>query len=290
MQTRDSQKALTAEILCKAAFSGDIDTVSHIVQRFGADNEIMNHTQESGETALILAAMRGQTEIVRILLLASSLNPSATNHTTALAGNTALHLAASNGQTDIVKLLAADARSMANLTNARGETALILSTIWCTSAVNNIAKMTNVDPNIKDHHQRSALYYAIARLNKFTPGNRLPAHIATLLALPGIQVNILNHKGWSLLMVAAAKGHMPTVRALLDAGADPSYRARNGFTPAKIAFYAEHTDILKLIETCANEERAHVSAMQPTSKLGLFADASDTPKNSDDVVVKIIKP
>lgn len=226
-----------------------------------------------------MAALHDKPEVITVLLTASAINLNATCKSGPRAGDSAILVAASNGFSEIVKLLAADTRTLPNLSNTRGETALILSSIWCLSAISDVAKMPSIEPNLKDNHQRSALYYAIARLTRFTPPNALPAHIAALLAMPGIEVNTLNRKEWSLLMVAVAKGNLPTVRALLEAGADPCYRISNGFTPERIAFYAEQVEIKRLIDSYAEKKPAQRIATPLAKRLSIFAKVGEDNHN-----------
>jgi len=275
MNTRQERKAVALSLFNAVALLGDLNQVRAIVDEFGDDPEVMNAATATGETSLILAVLGGHTEVVNILLTARELNRNATSQAGAHTGLNALMLAACYGKDKIVEMLAIDGRTTPNHANARGETALILASIWCLPAVPVLTKMHNILPNLVDQHQHSALYFAIIRLSKFTPADELPAHIAALLAMPGIELETKNKKEWSPLMIAAGKGHLPTVRALLEAGADPCYCLENGYTAAKIAYYAKHTNVMQLIETYAAEKRAPSETTLSTSQLGLFATAAE---------------
>ncbi|VDP15274.1 unnamed protein product [Soboliphyme baturini] len=51
----------------------------------------------------------------------------------------------------------------------------------------------------------------------------------------GVQVNCLKRGDWTPLMLACIGGHEPVVRCLMDAGADPYYRNKDGITAFHLA-------------------------------------------------------
>jgi ankyrin repeat protein len=60
----------------------------------------------------------------------------------------------------------------------------------------------------------------------------------------GVDPNLSNHKGDSLVMLAAYHGHGDTVRALLERGADPDRANDHGQTPLAGAVFKGETDVV----------------------------------------------
>ncbi|KAH6909853.1 hypothetical protein BKA70DRAFT_1399718 [Coprinopsis sp. MPI-PUGE-AT-0042] len=74
--------------------------------------------------------------------------------------------------------------------------------------------------------------------------------VKLLLAHPGIQVNLVNDRGFSALMLAANWGHASVVRQLLDAPhIDSAIRSVEvGHTAMSIALARGHTDVVQLLQ------------------------------------------
>jgi ankyrin repeat protein len=60
----------------------------------------------------------------------------------------------------------------------------------------------------------------------------------------GVSPNLSNHKGDSLVMLAAYHGHSETVRALLGRGADPNRPNDHGQTPLAGAVFKGETEVI----------------------------------------------
>jgi uncharacterized protein len=63
----------------------------------------------------------------------------------------------------------------------------------------------------------------------------------------GLTPNLRNHRGDSLLMLAAYHGHLETVRVLLQHRADPDLRNANGQTPVAGAAFKGDLPMIKLL-------------------------------------------
>jgi uncharacterized protein len=63
----------------------------------------------------------------------------------------------------------------------------------------------------------------------------------------GVAVDLTNHKGDSLLMLAAYHGHAETVQALLQRGADPNRANDRGQTPLAGAVFKAEVDVLRVL-------------------------------------------
>lgn len=78
----------------------------------------------------------------------------------------------------------------------------------------------------------------------------------------GVSPNLANHKGDTLLMLAAYHGHADTVRALVRRGADPNRANDRGQTPVAGAVFKGETDVIRaLVEAGADPAAGHPSAL-----------------------------
>jgi ankyrin repeat protein len=78
----------------------------------------------------------------------------------------------------------------------------------------------------------------------------------------GVAVNLANHKGESLLMLAAYHGHAATVQALLHRGADPDRPNDRGQTPLAGAVFKGESDVVRaLVAGGADPDAGRPSAL-----------------------------
>ncbi|EMC93923.1 hypothetical protein BAUCODRAFT_36379 [Baudoinia panamericana UAMH 10762] len=77
----------------------------------------------------------------------------------------------------------------------------------------------------------------------------------------GIPVNLTNHKGDTLLMLASYHGHLDTVEMLLQKGADANVLNERGQSPVAGAVFKGYDDIVKKMV----EAGADIHAGQPNA-------------------------
>jgi uncharacterized protein len=78
----------------------------------------------------------------------------------------------------------------------------------------------------------------------------------------GVDPNLSNHKGDSLVMLAAYHGHAAAVAALLERGADPNRPNDHGQTPLAGAVFKDEPDIISaLVAGGADPEAGQPSAV-----------------------------
>jgi ankyrin repeat protein len=78
----------------------------------------------------------------------------------------------------------------------------------------------------------------------------------------GVDANLSNHKGDSLVMLAAYHGHAATVSALLAHGADPNRPNDRGQTPLAGAVFKDEPDVITaLVAGGADPEAGQPSAV-----------------------------
>ena len=85
----------------------------------------------------------------------------------------------------------------------------------------------------------------------------------------GIQVNLTNDKGDTLLMLAAYHGHTAAVSALLERGADPNRLNDRGQSPLAGAVFKNEPGIVKaLLAAGADPTAGHPSALETARMFG----------------------
>ena len=220
--------------------SGDIAEIEAAIQK-GQDLE---EKGGGGRTPLFIAVRRGDPEIVRLLLRAST-NP---GHR-ANGDVTALHCAMigpAKGRPlektlEIVNLLLLEDISLANARNREGTTPLHIAALLYSEReilrqirqgdLKDIPRLLEVllsagaDPNIKNKEGNTALHEA-------TLGG--DEEVALLLIQSGADVNAINNEGLTPLWSASAMGLPKVVSTLLEHGANPNVRAE-GMTPLHMA-------------------------------------------------------
>lgn len=77
----------------------------------------------------------------------------------------------------------------------------------------------------------------------------------------GIPVNLTNHKGDTLIMLAAYHGHLDTVKMLLEKGADVDVLNDRGQSPIAGAVFKGYDDVVKAMA----ESGADLAAGQPNA-------------------------
>ena len=106
-----------------------------------------------------------------------------------------------------------------------------------------------------------------SKLFDFARAGDTPSLLQYLSA--GIPANLTNHKGDTLLMLAAYHGHPETVRTLLDRGADASRANDRGQTPIAGAVFKGETEVVRvLLEAGADPAAGQPSAIDTAQMFG----------------------
>lgn len=142
-----------------------------------------------------------------------------------------------NNRTDLVRKLLKGGLDP-NTYNSRGQTALHVAVVSNAPDVARLMIEQGANPLLgrQDAPEHTPLTDAIS-LDK--------PKIATLLAENGGYVPGAMVDGWSPLHHACEKGQLPTVEALLEAGADINERTENGATPLLIAVNCYQEELAK---------------------------------------------
>jgi ankyrin repeat protein len=194
----------------------------------------VNLQEKNGSTALMIAAQRGHTIIIKLLLAAARANVNLQE----IDGYTALMWAARNGHTEIVKLLLAAARANVNLQERNGYTALTLAVSHGRTEIIKLLLAAGADVNLQKRGGDTALMLAAS------DGR---TEIIKLLLAAGANVNLQKRGGDTALMLAAFMGYTEVIKLLLATEANVNLQEKNGHTALIDAVYMGHTEVVKLL-------------------------------------------
>jgi ankyrin repeat protein len=234
-------------------------------------------TRIGGYTPLLMASKNGDTPMIEVLL--SNANADANGATS--NGTTPLMLAAAAGRVDAVKLLVAKGANVNAKENARAETALTFAAAYGRADVVReltrqgaetmvTTKVVDLAAFAKEEQERLAAERG-ANNGRGAPaqGGRGGAPQAPQIGGVTRQFNyteLVGHWGGLAPMhLAARQGHIDTVKALIEAGADVNQRgAGDQVTPMLIATLNGHFDLAKyLLDNGGNPNIAQDNGATP---------------------------
>ncbi len=83
----------------------------------------------------------------------------------------------------------------------------------------------------------------------------------------GVDANLANQKGDTLVMLAAYHGHAETVRALLERGADPNRANDRGQTPLAGAVFKGEDEVVRALAAGGADPRAGTPSAVATARM-----------------------
>ena len=221
----------TALIL--AAKKGQKEEVSLLLEN-GANVEAMD---KDGNTALLWAAFKGFKEIV-LLLIENGADIEAINSD----GNTALTWAAVCEHREVVALLIENGAKV-NATNNTGHTALILAALNGDEDSASFLVKHGANVNATNNDGNTAMMFAAGNANGadveekngvtldfFTKAWRMEIDIVSLLVEHGANVNTRDNNGETALIWAATFGNEKVASFLVNNGADMEVKDNSGNT------------------------------------------------------------
>ena len=239
---------------------------SHIVQLLLDHGANVNATRKSDKTtALIVAAAKDHSQIVQ-LLFDHGVNVNATTTT----GRTALIVAAAKGYNQIVQLLLDNGADMSEGTNSN-ETALMNAVQHGHSHIVQLLLDNDADVNARTNSGETALY-AAAKRDK-------TADIVQLLLDNNANINTGNRQ-YQPLIAAATNESVAVLQLLIDRGANTEVKDEEGRTALHCAvWYGKERSVNLLIEN-----GAAIEAMNPYGYTALITAAAMDSSN----VVKLL--
>ena len=233
----------------KAAEKGDARLMQALLDN-GAD---MTLQDRQGQTALMHAAAKGNTEAVQALLGHSGLGRTAREELVELkdqAGKTAAQHAEDNDHKELMVFL--KEYVALNVPDQEGQTSLMKAALQGDVKLVQSLLTKGADPTMKDKVGCTALMHAAARGN--TEVLRL------LMKVDSISGR--DHNGWTPLMHAASAGHVETVEVLLTSFTPDLHtwstprseyinlQDKDGKNAVALAEEKKHKDVVQLINQC----------------------------------------
>ncbi|OZC07784.1 hypothetical protein X798_05179 [Onchocerca flexuosa] len=195
-------------------------------------------------TGLQMAAATGNIGIVQYLL-----DRGADIEKTNQVGMTALHHAAKNGHANIVRILVQRGANYQKLTYL-GASAMTLA---AGSGHTDLVKLLlDLRVNINPSHT------ALCPTPVIAAAFRKHTHLCALLSQKGAYLdgNIQRLSNLSALSTAISCGATTVVGALLELGANPSFRSLNGMTSIELAQQLQRNEVLTVINSAIRKEES----------------------------------
>jgi len=228
----NSQRTHNYAVLVKAN-RGDVEGVKQLLNN-GADPNTPPNRNDNGMTALMFAAWKGHSEIVRLLVRAGA-NVNAVSNT----GATALVYAANAGSEESVKILL-DNGARTDIKMPDGTTALFYGIKSRNPKVTKLiaARSSAATINARQTGGDTALIRAIKLDN-------LNVIDAILNGNPALEEK--DNYGQTALMTASRKGNTRAVVRLLRKGTNPNTRDNRGITALTKAHVGNHRAVKQVL-------------------------------------------
>ncbi|XP_055984403.1 E3 ubiquitin-protein ligase MIB2 isoform X1 [Sorex fumeus] len=193
-------------------------------------------TKNQGRTALQVAAYLGQLELVRLLLQAR-----AGVDVRDEEGHTALHYAALGNQPEAARVLLS-AGCQPNIVSGTRSAALHLAVQRGFLEVVRVLCEHGCDVNLRDAHADTPLHCAISA------GTGASGIVEVLTEVPATDVTATNSQGFTLLHLAALKGHALAVRRILARARQlVDAKKEDGFAALHLAALNNHCEVAQIL-------------------------------------------
>jgi ankyrin repeat protein len=234
---------LTPSDMFTAIENGDYQKVKVMLEQKPDMAQLTLPDNEYGWNILHLAALKGQSEIVYILLQFVDVNARDNN------GNTALHLASLKGHREVVELLLAEDAEI-NPMNHDGKTPLNLA----------------IERGQKQIELLLREFGAVAVASGSLFAAIQQGDLGTVEKLLQWKPNLINEaiNGLQPIHVAAKEGNNKLIEVLVAHGADLHAQDQNGFTPLHIAvLYHKYSTVRALLRQRADINAADAKQRTP---------------------------
>ena len=226
----DENMNFTFELaLLEAVTAGNNEAVEFLLQ---LETVNIDHTNEEGKTALMLACERGHEDIVHSLLSAGANVDIQDNK-----GWTALMRASKHNHISIIHMLL-QANANPHLTISDGSNAVMIASYYGNYEFVELLISKGVDYKYQREDGVTALMLACQNGH---------AQIVVLLLKEQVDPNVQEKDGWNAFMSACQDGHAQIVELLLKEQVDPKFQEKDGWNPFMLACQDGHTQIVELL-------------------------------------------
>ena len=226
----DENMNFTFELaLLEAVTAGNNEAVEFLLQ---LETVNIDHINEEGETAVMLACERGHEDIVHSLLSArANVNIQDSN------GWTALMIASELNHISIIHMLL-QANANSHPKSSDGSNYLMIASYHGNYEVVELLISKGVDYNYQKNDGVNAFFLACQNEH---------IQIVELLLKKQVNPNVLRNDGTNAFMLACQKGHTQIVELLLKERVDPNVQEKNGWNAFMLACQNCHTQIVELL-------------------------------------------
>uniref|UniRef100_A0A1X7TF48 Uncharacterized protein n=1 Tax=Amphimedon queenslandica TaxID=400682 RepID=A0A1X7TF48_AMPQE len=226
----DENMNFTFELaLLEAVTAGNNEAVEFLLQ---LETVNIDHTNEEGKTALMLACERGHEDIVHSLLSAGA-NVNIQDN----KGWTALMIASEHNHISMIHMLL-QANANPHLKKSNGSNAVMIASYDGNYEVVELLISKGVD--YKYQREDGVTAFELACQNGHT-------QIVELLLKEQVDPNVQDKDGWNAFMLACRNGHTQIVELLLKEQVDPNVQDKNGWNAFMLACRNGHTQIVELL-------------------------------------------
>jgi uncharacterized protein len=196
-----------------------------------ANSEQVDRPNAAGSTPLFQAVQADRTAVAKLLIDAEAKVDVANRQ-----GETALSAAAFNANAELAELLLTH-KAPPDTVDATGKSVIVYAAARGAARIVEMLLNAGVDPNRRYSADLTALMWAAGHADN-TPREQ-GLQTVKLLIDRGATIDLVDDRGRSALMIAAALDHGAVAQALLAAGADRSKRDKTGKSAADLAGGAE---------------------------------------------------
>ncbi len=193
---------------------------NEIVELLLAEGSAVEQQNLAGSTALLRAVTMNRRRTAKILLKAGA-EPDQANK----QGVAPLAAAAFNGNDRLVKLLL-DSGADPGTVDATGKAPMVYATAKGFAGIAAKLLEVGVDVNVRYGNDLTALMWAAGHSNDVPVGEGMDT--VNLLLDRRARTGLADNRGRTALMIAAERGHAEIVARLIEAGADPQTRDKDG--------------------------------------------------------------
>ncbi len=218
--------------LMEAARRNNLET-AEVLLEYGADvNNRSESRRDSGETALMVAAEKGHSKMVKKLIAAGAEIDIKDD-----SGDTALIKAMEGGRAEMVRQLL-HAGADPTIKDREGRNAYLIAVKEEEVEILKLLIEAGVDIESTDNRGTNGLIHSSSEGD---------TEIAEILISAGANINVVNEYGRSALSEAAERGYTGIVRLLVDAGADVNLRDADGKTALMRAATGGKTEAVRIL-------------------------------------------